>query len=133
MPPAQVLLSLVLNRRCPLSPRDYAPSVRIRSGNEGGSRDTERKWTEAVGKACLLAEISRDEKVRTSFAILFKYGHLLSFQLRNQIATNIFSDKPPALPTLATGAIRKSGIKHLHNTVSLTVPICSLLSEIEII
>lgn len=39
----------------------------------------------------------------------FKYRNPLSFQLRNQIATNTFLDKSFALQSLATGATRKSG------------------------
>lgn len=74
-----MLLFLVLNCCCLFFFRDYVLSVRIRSGNEGGSRDIERKWIEVVGKVCLFVEIFRDEKVRILFVIFFKYGYFLLF------------------------------------------------------
>lgn len=74
-------------------------NLRIRIVTKKRSRNTGTKQTEAVGEACFLTEISREKIVRSLFAILFKYRHRLSFKLGNQIATNIFSNKPSALQT----------------------------------
>lgn len=85
MPPAHVLLSVVLTQHCPVSSRNSTLNVRLKRGDEEERAGTKKtKWTEGLGKAYLLAEISKEKKERTLFTILFKYRYLLLFKLRNQ-------------------------------------------------
>lgn len=88
MPPARVLLSVVLTQHCPVSSRNSTLNVRLKRGDEEESRNNNNnnktKWTEGLRKAYLLAEISKEKKGRTLFTILFKYRYLLLFKLRNQ-------------------------------------------------
>lgn len=100
---------------------------------KNGSRNKNTKCTEAVGKAYLLTEISREKKEKPLFAILFKYRHPLSFKLRSQIATTTFQIYPLLSKVLLLVLSENQDQTGLCNTVAPTVQTCYSISEIEII
>ena len=103
------------------------------SGNRG-SRNMETKWTELLEGPIGLQTFPGRKK--RGLCLLFFSNTVILFHSNsgNQIAINIFSDKSPALQTLAIHVIRKSGSKQICITQYLSLyKLFYSVSEIEMI
>lgn len=95
-------------------PQNNILNIRIRNGNkEDKGQEHRDKANRICWKGLFAYRNFQGEKSEPFVCCSFQIQTSFVIQTWDQIATNIFSDKPPALQTLGTGTIIKSGIKQI--------------------
>ena len=102
-------------------PQNNILNIRIRNGNkEEKGQEHRDKANKICWKGLFAYRNFQGEKSEAFVCYSFQIQTSFVIQTWDQIATNIFSDKPPAFQTLATGTIIKSGIKEICITQYLS-------------
>lgn len=113
MPPARVLLSVVLTQHCPVSSRNSTLNVRLKRGDEEESRNNNNnKKTQSGQKAferpICLQKFPRRKKGGLC-SLFFSNTDIFCYSNSGIKSYTYISVKSLALQNLAAGAIRKSG------------------------
>lgn len=103
-------------------PQNNILNIRIRNGNkEEKGQEHRDKANKICWKGLFAYRNFQREKSEAFVCYSFQIQASFVIQTWDQIDTNIFSDKPPPLQTLATRTIRKSGVKQIGITQYLSL------------